>query len=79
MIIGTVRWFNPELGFGFIKLTKSTDAFVHYSSIKTSGYRTLSKGDIVKFDIILKNHGYAARNVIPMQLIGLCDNIFQTC
>ena len=51
MIIGTVRWFNPELGFGFIVVNEFEDALVHYTAIRMKGFRTLSDGDIVMYDL----------------------------
>jgi CspA family cold shock protein len=48
---GTVKWFNPEKGFGFITNDKSgEDVFVHFSSIISEGYKTLNEGQKVTFD-----------------------------
>ena len=48
---GTVKWFNPDKGFGFISNDDgSGDIFVHFSVIQGEGYRTLSEGDRVSFD-----------------------------
>ena len=48
---GTVKWFNPDKGFGFISNDDgSGDIFVHFSAIQGEGYRTLSEGDRVSFD-----------------------------
>ena len=67
MIIGTVRWFNPELGFGFIVVNEIEDAFVHYTAIRMKGFRTLSEGDIVMYDLARGRNGYLALNVTPLR------------
>ncbi len=60
---GTVKWFNASKGFGFIETDEGGDVFVHYSSIKTDGYKTLEEGARVRFDIVEGNKGPAAENV----------------
>jgi CspA family cold shock protein len=60
---GTVKWFNASKGFGFIETDEGGDVFVHYSSIKTDGYKTLDEGARVRFDIVQGNKGPAAENV----------------
>ncbi len=60
---GTVKWFNASKGFGFIETDEGGDVFVHYSSIKTDGYKTLDEGARVRFDIVEGNKGPAAENV----------------
>ena len=48
---GTVKWFNPEKGYGFLIDGESgKDVFVHYSSIKADGFKTLNTGDVVEFE-----------------------------
>ena len=52
MPIGTVKWFNESKGFGFIAPSDGAeDIFVHFSAINASGFRTLSEGQAVKFDV----------------------------
>lgn len=46
---GTVKWFNPAKGFGFIARENGEDVFVHFSAIETTGYRTLDEGARVSF------------------------------
>jgi CspA family cold shock protein len=64
-IDGTVKWFNPRKGYGFIATPDGRDIFVHYSSISGDGYKTLAEGDSVIFDIVEGDKGLRAENVIP--------------
>ena len=63
MTNGTVKWFNPRKGFGFIEQEDGPDVFVHHSAINTSGFRSLNDGDRVSFDIEQGQKGPAAANV----------------
>lgn len=58
-----VKWFNNEKGFGFIEYNEKEDIFVHYSSIRSDGYKTLNEGQFVEFDLISTAKGYQAQNV----------------
>lgn len=60
---GRVKWFNNEKGYGFIDHAAGEDIFVHYSAIKQNGYKTLSEGQIVNFDLIETPKGLQAINV----------------
>ena len=60
---GQVKWFNNEKGYGFIDYTTGEDIFVHYSAIKQDGYKTLSEGQKVNFDLIETPKGLQAINV----------------
>ncbi len=61
---GTVKWFNPEKGIGFIEREEGArDVFVHYSAINIDGYKTLDEGATVTFDIIESEKGPQAANV----------------
>ncbi len=51
MANGTVKWFSNKKGFGFIEQEEGADVFVHFSGITMDGYKTLSEGDRVSFDI----------------------------
>ena len=57
MAVGTVKWFNPEKGYGFISQDEGEDLFVHFSEIKMDGFRTLDEGQKVAFDVIDGNDG----------------------
>jgi CspA family cold shock protein len=66
MARGTVKWFNDAKGFGFITPEDgSKDVFVHHSGISMSGFKTLSEGQVVDFDIVQGQKGPAASNVRP--------------
>lgn len=60
---GTVKWFNPEKGIGFIERTEGKDVFVHYSAINIEGYKTLQEGAQVSFEVIEGEKGPQASNV----------------
>ena len=60
---GFVKWFNNEKGCGFIDYPNGEDIFVHYSAIKQDGYRSLSEGQEVSFDLIETPKGLQAINV----------------
>ena len=64
MAQGTVKWFNAEKGYGFIDYMADEDIFVHYSAIKQEGYKTLTEGQVVNFDLIETPKGLQAINVI---------------
>ena len=63
---GRVKWFNNEKGYGFIDHTSGEDIFVHYSAIKQDGYKTLSEGQVVSFDLIETPKGLQAVNVTAL-------------
>jgi CspA family cold shock protein len=61
---GTVKWFNPRKGYGFITSEDGKDIFVHYADISGEGYKTLVEGDEVSFDIVEGEKGLRAENVV---------------
>jgi CspA family cold shock protein len=66
--IGTVKWFNDAKGFGFITPENGDkDCFVHHTAIKAEGFRSLSEGDRVEFDIVQGAKGPAAENVVKVK------------
>jgi len=60
---GTVKWFNSEKGFGFIRRESGDDVFVHHSSIQSSGFRSLNEGDRVEFSVVKGPKGFQAQEV----------------
>ena len=62
-IKGTVKWFNNAKGFGFIGQDNGPDVFVHYSAIKSEGYKSLQEGDQVEFEIVQGQKGPQADSV----------------
>ena len=66
MATGTVKWFSPEKGFGFITQTEGPDVFVHFSSIEGEGYKSLTEGQSVEFDVVDGPKGKQAANVRPV-------------
>lgn len=65
---GKVKWFNENRGYGFIRReTGGNEVYVHYSHITGEGFRTLSEGELVEFDISEGERGLEARNVSKVE------------
>ena len=62
-MLGKVKWFNKEKGFGFIERDNGNDVFVHYTAIQQDGFKSLQEGDAVEFDIVDGPKGLQAANV----------------
>ncbi|HYG74721.1 MAG TPA: cold-shock protein [Planctomycetota bacterium] len=68
MATGKVKWFNDQKGFGFIQRDDGgKDVFVHHTAINATGFRSLSEGQVVQFDIVEDAKGPKAQNVVPVQ------------
>ena len=63
MIEGTVKWFNDSKGFGFLSREGGPDVFVHHSDIQGDGFKTLTEGERVRFDVVNGPKGPRAANV----------------
>ena len=60
---GTVKWFNDAKGFGFLSRADGEDVFVHYSAIKSDGFRSLQEGQVVQFHVVKGPKRWQAENV----------------
>ncbi|HHT67695.1 MAG TPA: cold-shock protein [Firmicutes bacterium] len=63
-MVGRVKWFNNEKGFGFIERENGDDVFVHFSAIQGDGFKSLDEGQEVEFDITQGDRGPQAANVV---------------
>jgi cold shock protein len=70
MASGTVKWFDPSRGYGFIRPEQGEDVFVHISAVQASGLQTLQEGQAVEFDIQQGRKGPQAANVRPGQALA---------
>ncbi len=66
MAEGTVKWFSNEKGYGFISQSDGEDVFVHFSAIETDGYKSLTQGQSVEFEVTEGPKGKQAANVKPL-------------
>ena len=62
-MLGIVKWFSAEKGYGFIEREDGSDVFVHFSAIQEDGFKSLSEGQQVEFEIVDGNRGLQAANV----------------
>jgi len=65
-VLGTVKWFNTEKGYGFIKPDEGEDVFVHYSEIQEEGFKNLEEGERVSFEVEQGSKGPQAVRVIRL-------------
>lgn len=65
---GTVKWFNNQRGYGFIKYGVEEEVFVHYTGIEMDGYKALQDNQKVTFDIVEGSRGPQATNVAPLEV-----------
>lgn len=66
-MVGRVKWFNNDKGYGFVEYKDNEDVFIHYSTIQLDGYKTLSEGQYVQYELISTPKGYQALNVVPVK------------
>lgn len=62
-MLGKVKWFSAEKGYGFIEREDGSDVFVHFSAIQEDGFKSLSEGQQVEFEVVDGNRGLQAANV----------------
>lgn len=63
MAKGTVKWFNPQKGFGFVVNEKGLDVFVHYTNLDVEGFRSLKTGQVVEYTELSSEKGLFGKNV----------------
>lgn len=63
-MLGKVKWFNKQKGYGFIEQENGEDVFVHFQSVVGAGFRTLEEGQNVEFDVVQGPRGVQASNVM---------------
>lgn len=63
-MVGKVKWFSAEKGYGFIEREDGDDVFVHFSAIQGDGFKTLTEGQDVEFEIVEGARGPQASNVV---------------
>ncbi|MBE6097956.1 cold shock domain-containing protein [Schwartzia succinivorans] len=63
-MVGKVKWFSAEKGYGFIEREDGSDVFVHFSAIQDEGFKTLNEGQDVEFEIVEGARGPQAANVV---------------
>ena len=66
MAEGTVKWFSNEKGYGFIEREQGEDVFVHFTAIAMDGYKTLTEGQRVEFEIVQGQKGLQAASVVAI-------------
>jgi CspA family cold shock protein len=75
--IGTVKWFSPPKGYGFIAREGGDDVFVHFSAINADGYRSLKEGQRVEFTVAQGEKGLQAQDVSVVSNNGHDDDVVE--
>ena len=65
-MVGKVKWFNNEKGYGFIEYNDQEDIFIHYSAIEMEGYKTLTEGVLVQYELLRTNKGLQAKKELQL-------------
>jgi CspA family cold shock protein len=78
MATGTVKWFDPKKGFGFVVNDDGKDVFIHYTSIDGDGFRCLKNGETVEYDQLDSDKGLQGRNVRISDIMPKSTPVEQT-
>ena len=65
-MLGKVKWFSAEKGYGFIEREDGSDVFVHFSAIQGDGFKTLEEGQAVEFEVETSDRGLQAANIVKL-------------
>lgn len=65
-MLGKVKWFSAEKGYGFIESDEGGDVFVHFTAIQVDGFKTLEEGQRVEYEVVEGTRGPQAANVVPL-------------
>jgi CspA family cold shock protein len=68
MVKGTVKWFDPKKGFGFVLNDDGEDVFIHYTSIEGDGFRCLRNGQVVEYEEIASDKGLQGKDVTILEV-----------
>ncbi len=78
MAQGTVKWFDPRKGFGFVVNDKGQDVFIHYTSIDSDGFRCLRNGQTIDYDQFETGKGLQGKNVQIVEIKTSGDKASKT-
>jgi len=65
-MVGKVKWFNSERGYGFIEQAEGEDVFVHYTAIDAKGFRCLEQGQMVQYEVVKNVNRKEAAHVVKL-------------
>ena len=73
MAKGTVKWFDPKKGFGFVLNDDGEDVFIHYTSIEGDGFRCLRNGQVVEYEEVASDKGLQGKDVSILEVESVVD------
>jgi CspA family cold shock protein len=77
-IEGTVKWFDPRKGFGFIVGPQGQDIFTHFSVIQGDGFKVLKDGSTVVYDAVRSDKGWKATKVMRQEIVEVTESVRKT-
>ena len=77
-IEGTVKWFDPRKGFGFIVGPQGQDIFTHFSVIQGDGFKVLKDGSTVLYDAVRSDKGWKATRVMRQEVVEVTESVRKT-